>query len=342
MWAKIGDSWEGSFGTWMLHHATPVNPLAKDEPFSSLFLNPFEPLFLRITSLCGSLCHLKHLWTAGLQHQRVWWRTGEQSLSVALREVSTGREGDGWCFWPSTDSMGSRLVQLKLWVFSNRNQLKVWLFLAQTCWDTPNFIQNRSEKETYASSFQLKESHVQSLGMFLGCVHTGRKHQCRLRVKFVKSDSPEVLDTTINDQRRILARWVISICLRCPPWPSGPYLSLDVSDPVTIDLWFIYPGSTVIGAYHFKQFTGKLVSVNGFWSVFFNTCILKQISYEFWRNQISRTLAFGCNYIETWLDNVFFGATVLEYSIWCVDYITYCHGPIFRQCFVCFTQNYHH
>ena len=68
---------------------------------------------------------------------------------------------------------------------------------------------------------------------------------------------------------------------------------------------------------------------------------LKRISYGFWRNQISRTLAFGYNYIETWLDiHVFFAATVLEYSIWCVDYITYCHRPILRQCFVCFTQNY--
>lgn len=213
--------------------------------------------FVRITSLC----HLKHLWTAGLQHQRVWWRTGEQSLSVALREVSTGREGDGWCFWPSTDTMDSRLVQLKLWVFSNQNQLEVWLFLAQTCWDTPDFMLNRLKKKHMLPVFNWKNltyRYVQSLGMFLGCVHTGRKHPCRLKVKFVKSDSPEVLDTTINDQRRILTRWVISICLRCPPWPSGPYLSLDVSDPVTMDLRFIYPWSIVIDAHQCKQFTGNI------------------------------------------------------------------------------------
>lgn len=60
--------------------------------------------------------------------------------------------------------MGSRLVQLKLWMFSNQNQLEVWLFLAQTSWDTPNFMLNGfewTEKETHASSFQLKESHEQ-------------------------------------------------------------------------------------------------------------------------------------------------------------------------------------
>lgn len=124
-----------------------------------------SPFFLRITSLC----HLKHLWTAGLQHQRVWWRTGEQSLSVALREVSTGREGDGWCFWPSTDTMDSRLVQLKLWVFSNQNQLEVWLFLAQTCWDTPDFMLNRLKKKHILPVFNWKNltyRYVQSLGMF--------------------------------------------------------------------------------------------------------------------------------------------------------------------------------
>lgn len=131
----------------------------------------------------------------------------------------------------------------KLWVFSNQNQLEVWLFLAQTCWDTPDFMLNRLKKKHMLPVFNWKNllyRYVQSLGMFLGCVHTGRKHPCRLKVKFVKSDSPEVLDTTINDQRRILTRWVISICLRCPPWPSGPYLSLDVSDPVTMDLRFVY------------------------------------------------------------------------------------------------------
>jgi len=35
----------------------------------------------------------------------------------------------------------------KLWVFSNQNQLEVWLFLAQTCWDTPDFMLNRLKKK---------------------------------------------------------------------------------------------------------------------------------------------------------------------------------------------------
>ncbi len=88
-------------------NATPIDPLTKDEPFFILFLESFwASIFggsqLRVTS--------KRLWTAGLQHQRVWWRTGEQSLCVALREVSTRREGDGGCYRPSKGSMRSRLV----------------------------------------------------------------------------------------------------------------------------------------------------------------------------------------------------------------------------------------